>query len=223
MNTTVLGDQLRGHRKQRGLSQVDLAAIAESTPRYISFIETGRSRPGKEVVLRIAKALNLTLRDTNVLLVSAGLSAAFVEPNIEDSQMEPVKKIIEEVLKKHEPYPAWVIGPGLQFLKSNTAAERVFPGIVGTDPRNLIKAWCSDSASLDETTRVQTIFQIIHGLRQEAFHHPHPVLPELIELAESFAIGLKSPATVPDVPVMASRILVNGESSQYHRNCYALR
>lgn len=208
---TVLGDQLRGHRKQRGLSQLDLAAIAESTPRYISFIESGRSRPGREILLRIAKALNLTLRDTNALLVAAGLPAAFMEPNIEDEQMAPVRHIISQVLKQHEPFPAWVIGPGLQFLESNEAAERVFPGLVGTNPRDLITGWCCGSQELGEAAQAETVFQILHGLRSEAFHHPHPILPELIALAESFAVGLKPPPPIADSPVMGSKLVVAGK------------
>ena len=71
------GDTLRYWRKRRGLSQLELATEAQTTPRHISFIETGRSRPGRDLILRLARSLGLLARDTNALLVSAGFGPAF--------------------------------------------------------------------------------------------------------------------------------------------------
>lgn len=208
---SAIGIQLRQHRKQRGMSQLDLANAASSTSRYISFIETGRSRPGRDVILRLADALNLTFRDSNELLMSAGLPAAFAEKPLDDKEMEPVQRIIEQVLKKHDPFPAWVIGPGLQFLASNEAAEKVFPGMVGMEPKALIDLWCAPSDYVSEEERAYNVYQTLHGLRQEAFNHPHPIIPSLLQQIEAYAADIDEPPALSDSPVMCPTLNVNGQ------------
>lgn len=208
---SAVGYQLRQHRKRRGMSQLELANAASSTPRYISFIETGRSRPGKEVTLRLAEALNLTLRDSNTLLTSAGLPKAFADNPIEDEEMSPIKRLISQVLKKHEPFPAWAISPGLRFYESNQGAEKVLPGLVGKDPKELIDMWCAPSTVLPDAERAYIISQTLSGLRYEAFHYPHPDLPELIQHVECYAKTLSELPLISDSPVMCPTIVVNGQ------------
>ncbi len=211
--TTVsaIGIQLRQHRKQRGMSQLALANASGSTSRYISFIETGRSRPGREVVLRIAEALNLTLRDSNTLLASAGLPIAFAEKPLEDEEMKPVRRLIEKVLKNHDPFPAWAIGPGLRFLASNQTAEKVFPGLVGTEPKALVDLWCAPENNTSEAERAYVVFQTISALRYEAFAHPHPDIPELLRHAQSYAVDFEKPPLLSDSPIMCPTITINGQ------------
>ncbi len=208
----LIGELMRSHRKRNGLSQMALANIAGSTPRYVSFLETGRSRPGRAVVLKLSKALNLGLRDTNSMLLAAGLPAVYVEPAVNDEEMAPVRRVMKEVLKKHEPYPAWVIGPGLHFIDSNQAAERVFPGLVGQNPRDMIHLWCAQDNPLGAEVRTETIFQLLDGLRYESFHYPHPVLPELLALVEDYAKGLERPASQSESPVMCPTLFIGGKT-----------
>ncbi len=206
-----IGIQLRQHRKQRGFSQLDLAHEAGSTPRYISFIETGRSRPGRAIILRLAEALNLTLRDSNALLASAGLPAAFAEQPLDDDAMLPVQRIMEAVLNNHEPFPAWVIGPGMRFLASNAGAEKVYPGLVGMEPKDMISLWCDPANNSDESERAYAVFQTLKGLKQEALHYPHPDLPALIKQVASYAADFESPPLLSDSPVMCPTIMVDGQ------------
>lgn len=208
---SLIGAQLREHRKNRGMSQLQLAGSSGSTSRYISFIETGRSRPGRNVILKLSEALNLTMRDSNELLVAAGLPAEFTENPLSDKDMEPVQRILKQVLKNHNPFPAWAIGPGLRFIDSNTAAERVFPGMVGMEPRDLIDLWCTPSGFLSEEERVKTVFQTIRFLRHERFHFPHPDLAELIRHAESYAEDLGSSPLLSDSPVMCPTLNLHGK------------
>lgn len=208
---SAIGIQLRQHRKQRGLSQLELAHAASSTPRHISFIETGRSRPGRAVILRLSDALNLTLRDSNELMLSAGLPVAYSEISLDDEDMKPVRRILEHVLKKHDPYPAWVIAPGLRFLACNQAAERVFPGLVGMEPMQLIDLWCGLSAQMGDDERAVIVFQTLQGLRHEAFHHPHPVIPELLRRVEGYAADLAEPPDLSESAVMCPCLVVNGK------------
>lgn len=208
---SAIGVQLRQHRKNRGMSQLALAHSADSTPRYISFIETGRSRPGRNVILRIADALNLTLRDSNALLVSAGLPVAFEEKPLDDAELEPIRRIIKQVLSKHDPFPAWAIGPGLKFLDSNLGAENVFPGLVGMEPRAMIDMWCAPSDFFSDEERSYVVFQTLNGLREEAFHYPHPDLPDLIKQVESYAVDFDEPPIISDSPVMCPTLMVDGK------------
>ena len=211
---SAIGVQLRQHRKQRGLSQLELANIAGSTSRYISFIETGRARPGKDVILKIADALNLTLRDSNELMVSAGLPVAYAHIPLEDEEMKPIRRIIDQVLKKHDPFPAWAIGPGLRFLASNQAAEKVFPGLVGMGPQEMITFWCAPSERVSETERAYIVFQTMHGLQYEAFHHPHPDIPALLQQVESYAAELEKPPHFSESPVLCPTLMVKGQEIQ---------
>lgn len=208
---SAIGVHLKQHRKLRGMSQLDLASASSSTPRYISFIETGRARPGKEVLNRIAAALNLTLRDTNELMASAGLPIVYPQQPLEHEDMQPIKRLIEHVLKKHEPYPAWVIAPGLTFLDSNNAAEKVFPGLVGMEPTALVDLWCGTSLGLDEPQRAYIIHQTLSGLRHEAFHYPHPAIPALLKQVEDYAADIDMPSGAIEPTVLTPTLIVNGK------------
>ncbi len=208
---SAIGVQLRQHRKQRGMSQLTLACAAGSTSRHVSFIETGRSRPGRDVILRFANAMNLTLRDSNALLVSAGLPLAFAETPLEDEEMKPIRRLIAQVLDKHDPFPAWAIGSGLRFLSSNRAAEKVLPGLVGMEPKALIDQWCGSSNNISEAERAYIVFQTLQGLRHEAFHHPHPEITALLRQIESYAAEFDEPPSFSDSPVLCPSIVVNGQ------------
>jgi len=147
------GAQLRAHRAQRGWSQLDLALEADTTPRYVSFIETGRSRPGRQLVMRLAKTLELTLRDANELLVAAGLSPAYPERDLDEQAMAPVRRVIHQLLENHEPYPAMVLGPGFRILQLNDAADRLFPGICDLSIEDIVARWFREPFDPDATDR----------------------------------------------------------------------
>jgi transcriptional regulator with XRE-family HTH domain len=101
------GQLLQQWRRRSGLSQLDLAAMAGTTPRHVSFLETGRSRPGRELVLRLCAAMDMPLRERNALLVAAGLAPEYPIRELSDDAMRPVKLVLDRVLRGHEPFPAW--------------------------------------------------------------------------------------------------------------------
>ncbi len=143
------GQELRRWRAERRVSQLDLALSASTTARYISFIETGRSRPGREVVLRIAEALDVPLRGRNALLRAAGLRPEFSEHGMADAEMEPVRRVVRQVLANHAPYPALALGPGFTILEMNEPAERVFDGIRDMSPPEIAARWFPDQPFLE--------------------------------------------------------------------------
>ena len=138
---SVFGQQLRHWRRRSGLSQLDLAVGAGTTPRHISLLETGRSRPGRGIILRFCGVLDLPVRERSALLVSAGLPAAFPARDLADEAMRSVKFVLDQVMQRHEPYPALVVGRDMQFVASNRAAEAFFPGMCSLQPEQIVDVW----------------------------------------------------------------------------------
>ena len=160
-----IGVKLRHHRKHRGMSQLDLALQAETSPRYVSFIETGRSRPGRDVVLRLAGALELAPRETNELLIAAGLRPAFTERGLEEDAMEPVRRIVRQVLDNHEPYPGLALGPGHRIVMMNATARKLFAGIESLSPAEIAARWFPDQEITEGEVPVYTPTVTFDGQR----------------------------------------------------------
>jgi transcriptional regulator with XRE-family HTH domain len=117
-----VGRLLRHWRGQRGMSQLDLALDAEVSPRHLSFVETGRSEPSREMVLRLAESLDLPLREQNALLEAAGYAQMYRETEISDPEMAQIRRILEFLLERHEPYPAIVVDRHHNLLMANASA-----------------------------------------------------------------------------------------------------
>jgi transcriptional regulator with XRE-family HTH domain len=103
------GALLRDWRQRRRLSQLDLALEAGVSARHVSFLETGRSRPSREMVLHLSEQLDIPLRDRNQMLLAAGFAPAYAERTLEAPEMTPVREALDRILKGHEPYPAVVV------------------------------------------------------------------------------------------------------------------
>ncbi len=114
-----LGHLMREWRALRGLSQLDLALEAEVSTRHVSFLETGRSSPSREMVQRLAQALELPLRERNRLLKAAGFAAQYGESSLGDAEFAPVRRALETLLRSHEPYPAFVVDRTWTILLAN--------------------------------------------------------------------------------------------------------
>lgn len=123
-----VGRLLRGWRERRRLTQFDLALRAEVSARHLSFIETGRSRPTSEMILRLAQQLDVPLRERNVLLLSGGYAPAYPANGLADPPMAAVHEAIEHVLRAHEPFPAVVIDAGWEMVAANDAVSLLTEG-----------------------------------------------------------------------------------------------
>jgi transcriptional regulator with XRE-family HTH domain len=104
-----LGTLLKDWRRRRRMSQLDLALEAGVSARHLSFLETGRSKPSREMVLHLSQQLDVPLRDRNQLLLAAGFAPAYAERGIDEPDMSPVRSALDRILKGHEPYPAVVV------------------------------------------------------------------------------------------------------------------
>ena len=132
--TTGAGPLLRDWRRRRRLSQLDLALESGVSARHLSFIETGRSKPSAEMVLRLAEQLDVPLRERNRLLLAAGYAPAFEERGLDDPEMAPVHDAIQRVLDGHDPYPAIVVDRTWNLVAGNHAISLLTEGV---DPQLL--------------------------------------------------------------------------------------
>jgi transcriptional regulator with XRE-family HTH domain len=128
------GDLVRYWRRVRAMSQLDLAAAASTTPRYMSFVETGRSQPSREMVLRVAAALDVPLRDRNGLLVAAGFAPIYPEHDLDNPVIDCVMAALDRVLQQHAPYPAVVMNRRWDVVRVNPGAAHLFAGLCAPDP-----------------------------------------------------------------------------------------
>lgn len=125
----IFADLLRNWRQRRRLSQLDLASAAEISQRHLSFIESGRSQASREMVLRLAEALAVPVRQRNPLLLSAGFAPVHPERPLGDPGLEAAKAAVELILKAHEPYPALAVDRHWNMVASNLATAPFVEGI----------------------------------------------------------------------------------------------
>jgi transcriptional regulator with XRE-family HTH domain len=116
------GTRLRWWRERRALSQLDLALEADTSQRHLSFLESGRAAPSREMVLRLGATLGLPLRQQNALLLAAGFAPAWRESPLDAPQLALVQSALDHMLKHHEPYPALVVDRSWNLLRANRGA-----------------------------------------------------------------------------------------------------
>jgi len=124
-----IGELLRDWRRRRSLSQLELALEADVSSRHVSFLETGRARPSREMVLRLAEHLDIPLRERNRLLLAAGYAPLYVERSLEEPEMAPVHRALDRFLRAHEPYPAVVLDRHYNLVSSNDAVAVLTAGV----------------------------------------------------------------------------------------------
>jgi transcriptional regulator with XRE-family HTH domain len=124
-----VGELLREWRQRRRLSQLDLACEAEISTRHLSFLETGRAQPSREMILRLAEQLEIPMRERNVLLVAAGYAPMFTEHGLEDPALKSAKKAIEVILESQKPFPAFAMDRYWNLVASNRAIPEIYEGV----------------------------------------------------------------------------------------------
>ncbi len=122
---TSFASQLRWWRQRRGLSQLALALRAEVSQRHVSFLELGRTQPSRAMVLRLATALDLPLRQQNVLLRAAGFAQLWSESRLGTPELSVVEEALVHILDQQEPYPALVVDRRWNVLRENQASQRL--------------------------------------------------------------------------------------------------
>ena len=138
-----LGDRLRLWRGKRGLSQMALALSAGVSPRHLSFVENGRSKPSPELVAELARQLDLSLRDSNELMLAAGYAPPHRETSLAAPEMAAVRAAVERLLDAHDPFPGIALDRHWNVVHGNRAALRLLqrlPPVLATPPVNMFRA-----------------------------------------------------------------------------------
>ncbi len=143
MNAAPVGALLRQWRERRRLSQLELSLQAEVSTRHLSFVETGRSAPSREMVLQLTERLEVPLRERNRMLLAAGYAPVYSETPLDDPQMASIRAAVRQLLTSHEPYPAVVVDRVWNLVDANASlalfTELVDPRLLAP-PANVIKA-----------------------------------------------------------------------------------
>ncbi|MEU1722570.1 helix-turn-helix domain-containing protein [Actinomadura sp. ATCC 39365] len=124
-----IGALLREWRQRRRLSQLDLANLADTSARHLSYMENGRARPSRTMLLRLSAALDVPLRERNTLLLAADYAPAYRESSLDDDYMASIRSALETMLAAHEPYPAVVVDRVWNVLQGNRAMGVLMDGI----------------------------------------------------------------------------------------------
>ncbi|MEJ8849056.1 helix-turn-helix transcriptional regulator [Variovorax rhizosphaerae] len=122
------GTHLRHWRQHRRLSQLDLAQEAEVSTRHLSYVETGRAAPSREMVLRLAERLDVPLRERNALLVAAGFAPMYRQRSLDDPALGPARRAVDLVLKGHEPFPALAVDRNWNLVAHNAVVPLLMAG-----------------------------------------------------------------------------------------------
>jgi transcriptional regulator with XRE-family HTH domain len=182
----AFGAAMKDWRARRRLSQLDLALTAGVSARHVAFLETGRSRPSREMVIALSEAMTVPLRERNALLTAAGFAPIYAERRLSDAALAPVRAAYEALLAKHDPYPAVLFDRHWTIVSTNVAARAV----LGLPPQpegvNIIRMLAGNPLT---PQLIANWPEVAHDLRDrlrlEARAQGHdPALEELIALME---------------------------------------
>jgi transcriptional regulator with XRE-family HTH domain len=196
---------LREWRTRRRLSQLELASDAGISARHLSFVETGRARPSREMVLHLADHLDVPLRERNALLVAAGYAPTFHATDLDAPEMRVVREAIDQVLAGHEPYPAILVDRRWTLVAANTAATVLVDGVAPSllePPINVLRASLHPEGLAPRIVNLaEWTAHIVGGLRRQVAITGDDELraleAELIGYAASMGTSAPPPAEAP--------------------------
>jgi transcriptional regulator with XRE-family HTH domain len=179
-----LGELLRYWRQERGKSQLDLSLDTGISQRHLSFVESGRSAPSRDFLSIVSDALNVPLRERNVLLLASGYAPLYNDQSVDAEQMAIVTRAIDRMLRQHEPHPALVLDRYWNVIRTNEAAPRLFGSFVDLEsrpkPRNLldlmfdptgmrpfVEEWEKVAGGLLQRVRREAVGQVLDAKLQE--------------------------------------------------------
>jgi transcriptional regulator with XRE-family HTH domain len=181
--TDAFPGALREWRQRRRVSQLELAVRAGTTQRHVSFIESGRSAPGRSMVIRLAESLGVPIRERNVLLLAAGFAPAYPQSALDDPRIEPVRTALRRILDGHHPYPAVVVDRHGVLVSANAGFHAITGGVAArlleapvSVPRLLLDP---DGLAPRIVNLGEWAWHIIDSVRAEDARNPDPGLSRL--------------------------------------------
>ena len=217
-----VGALLREWRAARRLSQLELALDAGVSSRHLSYVETGKAQPSREMLAVLADALEMPLRERNALLVAGGFTPEYAETPLTTPALAPVRRAIDLILEHQEPYPAFVINRRWDILQANRAAARIgnYLGVVSVH-NNMIRQLCDPSDLRAHVTNWEEVAgDLIRHLHDEiAAHRSDAEMRALLDEALRYP-GVparwrtRELGTIPP-PLLTTEFLKNGERLRF--------
>src|SRR3954462_13326754 len=182
--TGGIGPLLRDWRSRRRLSQMELALDADVSARHLSFVETGRSKPSRGLVLQLADHLDVPLRERNALLLAAGFAPSYAERPLGDEAMAPVRDALDRLLKGHEPFPAVAVDRQWELVAANAPAlalltDGVAPELLEPPANTLRLSLHPDGLAPRIANLAEYSAHLLTRLRREAVLSGDPALAAL--------------------------------------------
>ena len=182
------GELLRQARKNRRLSQLDLALRVGASQRHLSFLETGRSSASRGMLIALADALGMSPSGCNQLLLASGFAPRYGQRPLHDREMAPVRQALQHLLAVHDPFPAWVLDPCWNLVQANRGADRLVAtitgrGLAGQDGINILEAVLHEQGLRPAIENFDEVAaHLYHQSHAEAAHTPD--LAKLLERLE---------------------------------------
>src|SRR5215510_4110780 len=210
-----VGEHLRGWRQRRHLSQLDLAVDAEISARHLSFVETGRSAPSREMVLKLAERLDVPLRERNVLLVAAGFAPAFPQRALDDPALKAAREAIDLVLRAHEPNPALAYDRHWNLVSANRMVAPLLEGIPQRllgQPFNILRLAFHPEALAPRTVNLaEWCGHLLERLHRQCEATADPELIKLYNDLKSYPIPARSAPLSNDNVAIPFKLRLGGE------------
>ena len=214
----TFSEQLKRRRRERRMSQLDLSLEADVSGRHIAFLETGRSRPSRAMVLRLAEALQAPLPDRNILLTAAGFAPEYPERRLNDAALAPVREAMSRLLRQQEPYPAVVLDRAWRIVEANRIAAIMFAPVLEREDRSLL-AYVNETPAYRATIEnwAEIAPAMLARLKLERGHGPeNPALDKEIARLETLVAETcaapESAAAPPSDALFLTPILRVGET-----------
>jgi transcriptional regulator with XRE-family HTH domain len=210
-----IGEHLRQWRQRRHLSQLDLAEDAEISTRHLSFIETGRAAPSRDMVLKLAERLNVPLRERNIMLVAAGFAPAFPQRAFDDPALKSARAAIDLVLRAHEPSPALAYDRHWNLVSANRMVMPLFAGVpprLLTPPVNILRLAFHPEALAGRTVNVaEWCGHLLERLRRQCEATADPGLIKLYDELKAYPLPARSAPLPPDNVAIPFKLRFGGD------------
>ncbi|MBN8925159.1 MAG: transcriptional regulator [Rhodospirillales bacterium 69-11] len=185
-----VGEMLRDWRQRRRLSQLDLACEADISTKHLSFLETGRSRPSREMLLHLAERLEVPLRERNLLLSAAGYAPEYPERSLDDPALDSARRGVEALLAAHEPNPALAVDRHWQLVAGNRAVGRLMADVEPTllrPPVNVLRLSLHPAGLASRIVNLpEWRAHVVQRLRRQIEVSGDPVLSDLLEEIQDY-------------------------------------
>src|ERR1700760_3602628 len=210
-----VGDHLREWRQRRHLSQLDLAGDAEISARHLSFVETGRSAPSRDMVLKLAERLDVPLRERNVLLIAAGFAPAFPQRPLDDPALKSAREAIDLVLKAHEPNPALAYDRHWNLVSANRMVMPLLAGIPTRllgQPLNILRlAFYPEGPAARTVNLGEWSSHLLERLHRQCEATADPELIKLFAELKSYPVPARPAPVSADSVAIPFRMRFDGE------------